>query len=415
MAIKKSGSHKNSFSQDAGIPKQSKIIGLILLIGFLGFSILWYVGKSKIQSMEASLDSGAKKLGFTLERDPLEFSGFPFSLKATFPKFKATMGGSTNESNVMLHGEPVVVTPTLWNPNHITITGPLTYGVYGKGMLFMAVKAQKIKGHFSYAKDGELEAPELKAYDVELLRDMDQKILSVKEIGFKRHKKEDGALNHFKSEVEGEGVDIAMTPASSIGIDKIGLSFEISSPHKTEEEATKAIVAFNQDFSRDIEKRCDEGAAYLPPLLETVKILGASKSALAFSFNIKGGEYGAKLECKGQVKDDFPDIKINLELKNADKFLDLAVESGAIGTSVSRAVSLFLVNIGKEESGVRHITLSLEGREVKLGDKVILDLKETNLDQITLPVQYCTQIKAMTARQKQPEAAGSLVGLSPSI
>jgi hypothetical protein len=413
MATKKPVSQKNTSSQEVPIPKQSKIIGLVLLVGFVGLSILWYVGKSKIQSIEASLDAEAKKYGFVLEKDPLEFSGFPFSLKATFPKFKAVMEEGRDAAMVMLHGEPVVVSPKPWNPSHVTIDGPLTYGVYHGGMPLMSLKAQTIKVKVSQDKNGEIELNQAKAYDVDVLKE-GEKILSIKEVIGTRKSKEDGALTHIFSSLEGEGVEVAMTSASSIGIDKIGVSSTISSPYKTSAEATKAIVDFNQAFSRDIEKRCDEGAAHLPPLLETVKGLGATKSAFDFSFHIKGGEYGAKLDCKASVKDDFPEIKISLELKNADKFLDLAVESGAIATSVSRAVSLFLASVGKEESGVRHVTLNLEGREVKLGDRTIIDLKDTNLDEIALPVQYCTQIKAMAATQKKA-AAGSLAGASPAI
>jgi hypothetical protein len=418
MATKKSVSQKSIEPQGSSIPKQSKIIGLVLAVGLGGTSVLWYVGKNKIQSLSESLDDVAKKYGYTLEKDPLEFSGFPFSLKATFPKFKATTEGARGEANI-LQGEPIVISPTLWNPGHVTITGPLTYGAYVGETPLMTVKVQKLKGHFSQGKDGALAVPSLTAYDVDLARDGDQKILSVKEIDFKRSEKTDGALTHFKSEIVGEGVEVASGHTTSIGIDKVSLSTSLASPYKTEDEVMKAFTEFNQNFSRDIEKRCEEGAEYLPPLLETTKAIGASKGSFDFSFGIKGGEYDAKLDCAGQVKDDFPEIKIHVELENADKFLDLTVESGAITTSVSRAISLFLAGIGKEESGKRKIDLVLENKELKLGEKVILDLKDTNLDQIKLPVQYCAQIKAMAAMQKKAEPAdnpaGSLAGLSPAV
>lgn len=415
MTTKKILSSGNSKEQRP-IPIQSKIIGVILLLVFTALSILWYVGKGKIQAFEKSLEDRAKSYGITLDKSPLEFSGFPFALKGTYAKFKAFQQGTS----LLVSASPLEISTSFWRPSHITIKGPVTYGVYGKNdVLFMGIRFEKAVGNISQQKDGSTSLMDIKAYDVDLIRgESAQKLVSFKKIGMGHSEKAEGNLTRLGGFLEGTGITVADAPSALRDLE-LKIEGTIASPYKTNDALTKAIMEFNNEFREALRKKCVEKAEFMPSLKEVIASLENSKSSTQLLIKIKGPEYSTLLQLDGKVKNGFPEIVLNWELKNVDKFLEAAVESELLDTSIARSVPLFLANIAKEEKGTHKVILSLENRELKLGDKPIFSLKDVEWDRLKLPVQYCEQLveqkEGTSPSSSKPETSEGLVGLAAPV
>ena len=426
MTVKKSapkkGAEGNVSVNQEPIPLQSKIIGGGIVLLFVGFSILWFVGKSILQGREESAIKHFESKGFTIEKGDIAYSGFPLSVEMTVPKLKVTRGDA-GVMNIMLEGDEVTLSAAPWRPSRVTLTGPLSYGVYMGSTSVLSLKVGRVRADLSMGKDSKLELSDWKVYDVEaVMGDMDQKRVSIGEFSLSQEEKSDGDLTRLSSELEMENVNFSLPSGHPIMIQNASLEGSVSSPYKTADELSEAVQAVNKDFNKQLKKRCSDQSEFLPPLKTMLESVEKSGSHFDLKLKLKGGDYAAKLKLEGSVKDAFPHLALTAELKNLDKLLDSAVETGLLSPTVSRTATLFLSNVGKEKDGERTVDIRLEDRKLQMGDRVVWEFKEWDWDKLKLPMQYCKRLDAADAAQTKAQAAqnkgsiaGTLAGLAPAL
>jgi hypothetical protein len=423
MTEKKSMNKKNVNSNKAvgtgPIPFPAKVIGALILLAFVGSTILWFVGKSKLQTMEEAMLKLFQEKGFVVEKESMTFSGFPFSVKAKMPKLKISRGDDKGLS-VMVQGEPVELSVSIFRPGHITLTGPLTYGAYANGSPVLSLKVERVQADVSISKDAKAEISDWKLYEVGVVKGEGDKLVSIAEVSVNNQEKADGDLTKLIGSFEMENIDFS---ASSVPVvlEKASLEGHLSTPYKTSEELMTAAQSFNKSFNEDLRKRCDEKAEFMPSLKVLMHAIEDSKSNFSTHLKIKGGEYLVTLKLDGSVQDTFPQLLLAIDLKNVDKFLDSVVETGLLSPAMARAATLFLGNVGTFDEGKneRHIEISLEKKVLKMGEKTLFEFKDFNWDEIKLPVAYCSYLDKTVAEKPEVEAeealAGGLVGLSPPV
>jgi hypothetical protein len=400
------------------VPFQAKVIGAVLLLAFVGCTIFWFVTKSKLESIEASLTKSFEEKGFVIEKEPMTFSGFPFSVKAKLPKLKITRGDG-NGMSIMIQGEPVELSISPWRPGRITLTGPLTYGAYAGTTPVLSLKVERVQAHVTLSKDSKAEVSNLKLYEAGILKGEGEKVVSVAEIAVKHEEKADGDLTKLMGSFELENIDFS---ASSIPVvlEKASLEGSLSTPYKTNDELMVAAQSFNKTFNEDLRKRCDEKAEYMPPLKVLMHAIEDTKSNFTTQLKLKGSDYAVALKLDGSVQDAFPRLILEINLKNVDKFLDSVVETGLLSPAMARASTVFLANVGEfnEKANERHIEIRLENKILKMGEKTLFEFKDFNWDEIKLPVAYCSYLDKVAEKpvvEAEESLAGGLVGLTPPV
>jgi len=423
MTEKKSMSKKTVNSNKplgAGpVPFQAKVIGAVVLLALVGSTIFWYVAKSKLETMEEAMVKLFQEKGFMVEKEPMTFSGFPFSVKARMPKLKVSRGDGKSLS-VMIQGEPVELSVSPFRPSRVTLTGPLTYGAYAGGTPVLSLKVERVQADISISKDAKAEVSDWKLYEVGIVKGEGDKLASIAEVSVNHQEKTEGDLTKLMGTFELENIDFS--PSSiPVVLEKTSIEGHLSTPYKTSDELMAAAQSFNKSFNEDLKKRCDEKAEYMPPLKVLMHAIEDSKSNFGTQLKIKGGDYLVAFKLDGSVQDTFPHLLLAIDLKNVDKFLDSVVETGLLSPAMARASTLFLGNVGEfdEKKNERHIEIRLENKVLKMGEKTLWEFKDFNWNEIKLPVAYCSYLDKVGIEkpvvQAEESFAGSLAGITPPV
>ena len=418
MTVKKTTKKKVPAAKnmnEAPIPMHSKLIGIAILLFLVGGSIFWFVGKSKITHSEGAYIKRLEKEGYTIDKEDASFSGFPFSLTATYPSLRVIKDGEKG-IGYEIYGDNVEVSTVPWRPTRATITGPLRFSVTAKGSSVLSLRLGRLQLDFSLGKDDEVKIEDWKVFDVDVLRaDKSGNVVSVGSLSMKRIEKAEGDLTKVGTELELEKVVFPGKERSDtdVVIDELSLEAHMVTPFKTADSLSEAVQSFNKKFNEDLKKRCQENAQYMPPLQAIMKEIEESKSRCDMEVNIRGGKYGVHLKFDAQVKDAFPQATLAAKLENMDNLLESAVEGGFLTPAISRAVQLGLSSIGDrdDDKDIYNIKILLEDKKCKIQDKVIWEMKEPDWDHLPLPKDYCGRLLEQDKKAGGAPTAASLMSL----
>jgi hypothetical protein len=392
--------------------KKTKIILSTLLLALaIGYVGLYHWAKNRFTELHQEYIQQMQAEGWTIERSPLTFSGFPFRLTANQEICKAS---NSPKPDVLLTAESKNI------KMHVSILNPFKYSFEGDATLSVALKdvtvAKATWGNGSVIigyKEGKLEpiAAEIHGIKFELPNPETKAplILQVETLGYEAGDYKISDMDNNKILQSGgeyilKDLDISSTKDGTsttiLQLKKAKAAFKGKMP-QTVLEQIKAIFTPAKSPMVQI---CQAGGK-VPPLKSTVDLMEKVESYGKVNLEVEHKDYVINLDLDAKILKHTPELLLTIQVSNLNSLFDAFNLDPTM-----RFIANGFVKKESEKSEKAHLIVKFSAGSLFVNDMEILKVPMPDWDNIVLPADVCSKYAPMaTTPTAKPSAAAPLV------